>query len=207
MTVPFQGRVAYPETKNGPEATAQVHQTVSGAGAAKQAGLKVHLDGARIANAAAAGFELKSLARLGVDTAIFGGTKAGATPSEAIVLFDRALARRIDVRLKHAGQLVSKGRFIAAPWIGMLQSGAWLTRAAHANAMAAKLAALMPVPLAHPVESNAVFALMDEPLLRRLRQHGWRVYRFTDGSVRFMCSWATTEATVEELGEALKVSV
>ena len=212
--------VAQPETsyRQSPAALSLTNATEYGAvysgdelgalaGAAKQAGLKVHLDGARIANAAAAGFELKSLARLGVDTAIFGGTKAGATPSEAIVLFDRALARRIDVRLKHAGQLVSKGRFIAAPWIGMLQSGAWLTRAAHANAMAAKLAALMPVPLAHPVESNAVFALMDEPLLRRLRQHGWRVYRFTDGSVRFMCSWATTEATVEELGEALKASV
>ena len=175
-------------------------------GAAKQAGLKVHLDGARIANAAAAGFKLKRLARLGVDAAILGGTKAGATPSEAIVLFDKALARRIDVRLKHAGQLISKGRFIAAPWIGMLESGAWLARAAHANAMAAKLAALMPVPLAHPAQSNAVFALMDEPMLRRLRQHGWRVYRFTDGSVRFMCSWATSEASVEELGEALKAA-
>jgi len=173
-------------------------------GAAQQAGVKLHLDGARIANAAAAGFDLQSLARLGFDAAVLGGTKAGSTPSEAIVLFDKALARRIDVRLKHAGQLVSKARFIAAPWIGMLESGAWLARAAHANAMAARLAALMPVPLAHPVESNAVFAVMDEPMLRRLRQRGWRVYRFNDGSVRFMCSWATTEAAVDELGEALK---
>ena len=171
---------------------------------AKAAGLKTHLDGARLANAAASGFDPTSVAKLGFDVAVVGGTKAGGTPTEAIVLIDKALARRFDARMKHAGQLVSKGRFLAAPWIGMLETGAWVRRAAHANAMARKLAASMPFPILHPVESNGVFVEMDEPTLKRLHAAGWFVYRFIDGSARFMCSWATTEAAVEELGVALK---
>ena len=174
----------------------------------KAKGYGVHLDGARLAGAAAAGFDLKGIARSGVDILVTGGTKAGSTPSEAIVLFDKSLARRFDARLKHAGQLVSKGRFLAAPWLGLLgednDGGPWLARATHANAMAKKLAGLMPFPIIHPVEANGLFVDMDETALYRLREHGWFVYRFLDGTVRFMCSWATTEAMVEELGEALK---
>jgi threonine aldolase len=175
-------------------------------GAAKRAGLKVHLDGARLANAAAGGFPLKGLAALGVDVVVMGGTKAGSTPSEAIVLLDTSLARRFDARMKHAGQLVSKARYLAAPWIGMLESGAWTGRAAHANAMARKLAAVMPFPIVHPVESNGVFVEMDAAAYRRLTGQGWRVYRFIDGTVRFMCSWATTDEAVEALGAALKAA-
>ena len=172
---------------------------------AKARGLPVHLDGARLANAAASGFDLKALKSLGVDIAVMGGTKAGMPLSEAVVLFDPALSRRFDARLKQAGQLPSKGRFLAAPWIGMLGGeNAWTARAAHANAMARRLAALMPFPVAHPVEANGVFVAMDEPTLQRLRSLGWFVYRFTDGTVRFMCSWATTPEAVEEIGGALK---
>ena len=145
-----------------------------------------------------------SLARMGVDVVILGGTKAGSTPTEAIVLLNRDLERRFGARLKHGGQLVSKARFLAAPWIGLLESGAWSVRAAHANAMAARLAALSPFRLTHPVEANAVFVEMDEPALKRLQRSGWFVYRFIDGSVRFMCSWATTAEAVDELGAALK---
>ena len=174
------------------------------AGPAKAAGLRLHLDGARLSNAVAAGFDIAKLGPLGFDIAVLGGTKAGSTPSEAIVLFDKALARRFDARLKHAGQLVSKGRFLAAPWIGMLEHGAWTARAAHANAMARRLAALMPFALAHPVEANAVFVAMDEAALARLHASGWFVYRFIDGSVRFMCNWSTTPEMVDELGAALK---
>ncbi len=173
-------------------------------GPAKAAGLKLHLDGARLSNAVAAGFDITWLAALGIDIAVLGGTKAGSTPSEAIVLFDRALARRFDARLKHAGQLVSKGRFLAAPWIGLLATGAWTERAAHANTMAQRLAKLMPFPIAHPIGANAVFVTMDEPTLARLHASGWFVYRFIDGSVRFMCNWSTTAEMVEELGAALK---
>ena len=173
-------------------------------GPVKAKGYGVHLDGARLANAAAAGFDLKSISALGVDILVIGGTKAGMTPTEAVVLLDRSLARRFDARLKQSGQLLSKGRYYSAPFIGMLEDGAWLRHATHANAMAARLASLMPFPITHPVESNAVFVTMDEPTLQRLRSSGWYVYRTLDRSVRFMCSWATTAAAVDELGEALK---
>jgi len=175
--------------------------------AAKERGLKIHLDGARLANAAAAGFDLASLGRLGVDALVLGGTKAGSTPTEAIVLIDKTLSRRFGARLKHGGQLVSKARFLAAPWIGMLESGAWRSRATHANTMAARLAAAMPFSIRHPVEANAVFVEMDEPRLQAMRRSGWFVYRFIDGSVRFMCSWATTVEAVDEIAEALRALI
>lgn len=169
----------------------------------KARGYGVHLDGARLANAAAAGFDLKAIGRLGVDLLVVGGTKAGMPPSEAVVIFDRKLAARFDARLKQAGQLPSKGRFYAAPFIGMLGTGAFVRRAAHANAMARKLAGLMPFRVTHPVEANAVFVEMDDAALSALHAAGWFAYRFLDGSVRFMCSWATTEEAVEQLGQTL----
>ena len=144
------------------------------------------------------------MAGLGVDLFVLGGAKAGMPPTEALVILDPARAGRIDARLKQAGQLPSKGRFYAAPFLGMLQDGALLRHAAHANAMAAKLAQAMPFPIVHPVEANAVFVEMDEPTLQRLHAAGWFVYRFLDGTVRFVCSWATTPAAVEELAETLR---
>ena len=172
-------------------------------GPVRAKGYGVHLDGARLANAAAAGFELKAVSTLGVDILVIGGTKAGMTPTEAVVLLDKSLARRFDARLKQSGQLPSKGRYYSAPFIGMLEDGAWLRHALHANTMATRLAALMPFPMAHPVEANAVFVAMDEPTLQRLRAAGWYVYRTLDRSVRFMCSWATTPDAVDELGAVL----
>jgi threonine aldolase len=172
-------------------------------GPAKANGLRVHLDGARMANAVAAGFDPKAIGRLGVDVVVLGGTKAGSTPTEAVVLIDKSLGRRFGARLKHGGQLTSKARFLAAPWIGMLETGGWAGRAAHANAMAVRLAAAMPFPITHPVEANAIFVEMDETTLARLRDAGWFVYRFIDGSVRFMCSWATTAEAVDQLAAEL----
>ena len=171
---------------------------------ANAAGLGVHLDGARIFNAAAAGFDPVAIHPLGVDILAIGGTKAGMPPTEALAVFDRKLAHRFDARLKQSGQLPSKGRFYAAPFIGMLEDGAVLRHAAHANAMAARLGAAMPFKLNHPVESSAVFIEMDEPTRLRLEDAGWASQRFLDGSVRFMCSWATTPEAVDELVEALK---
>ena len=175
---------------------------------AKTKGYGVHLDGARLANAVAAGFDIKSVARMGVDILVMGGTKAGSTPTEAVVFLNPDHAARLDARLKHAGQLVSKGRFLAAPWLGLLgeqnDGGPWAARAAHANAMARKLADLMPFPIRHPVQANGVFVEMDDTALERLRGQGWFVYRFLDGTARFMCSWATTPEMVEDLGAALK---
>jgi threonine aldolase len=141
---------------------------------------------------------------LGVDIAVIGGTKAGMPPTEALVVFDRKLARRLDARLKQSGQLPSKGRFYAAPFIGMLEDGGVLRHAAHANAMATRLGEAMPFRLAHPVEANGVFVEMDEATRQRLGAAGWTSNRVFDGSVRFMCSWATTPGAVDELVEALK---
>ncbi len=172
--------------------------------AAKAKGLSVHVDGARLANAAAAGFDPKALKNLGVDIAVVGGTKGGMPLSEAVVLFDKTLSRRFDARLKQAGQLPSKGRFLTAPWIGMLETNAWLERARHANAMAARLAEQMPFEITHPVHINTVFVLMDAAARQRLIQAGWATSRFSDGSTRFMCSWATTPELVEELVASLK---
>lgn len=173
-------------------------------GPAKAKGLGAHLDGARLANAVAAGFDPKAVAAAGVDILVIGGTKAGMTATEAVVILDKARARRFDARLKQAGQLPSKARFLAAPFIGMLEAGALTRHAAHANAMAARLAAACPFPLAHRVETNGVFVQMDEPALERLHAAGWFAYRFTDGAVRFMCSWATTAEAVDELAHTLK---
>ena len=169
----------------------------------KLKGHGVHMDGARLANAAAAGFDLTQIARLGVDVLVFGGAKAGANCAEAIVMFDRSLARRVDNRLKQAGQTASKTRFLSAPMLGLLESGAWETGAAHANLMAQRLAAGIATRsafvLAHPVEANAVFVRMPPEAHARLNAAGWACYRFDDGSVRFVCSWATTEAAVDEV--------
>ena len=179
------------------------------AGLAKAAGLKTHLDGSRLANAAAAGFELKGFGGLGVDVLVMGGAKAGASCTEALVILDRALARRIDARLKQAGQVASKGRFLSAPFLGLLESGAWLAGAVHANRMAKRLgeaiAAKGRFAFAHPVETNSVFLVMAPGPQAALRERGFASGRFHDNSVRFVCSWATTEAAIDELAEALSL--
>lgn len=174
---------------------------------AKALGYGVHMDGARLANAAAAGFDLKDIPRLGVDVLVFGGAKAGANCAEAIVLFDKTLARRLDNRLKQAGQTASKTRLLSGPMLGLLESGDWEAGAAHANLMAQRLAAGIATRsafvLAHPVEANTVFARMPAAAHQRLNALGWACYAFDDGSVRFVCSWATQQAAVDELIEAI----
>ena len=173
----------------------------------KACGYGVHMDGARLANAAAAGFDLKDIARLGVDLLVFGGAKAGASCVEALVLFDKSLARRLDNRLKQAGQTASKARTLAGPMLGLLESGDWEAGGAHANLMAQRLAAGIatrsPFVLAHPVESNTVFVRMPAEAHQRLKALGWACYQFDDGSVRFVCSWATQEEAVDELIAAI----
>lgn len=169
---------------------------------AKDHGLGVHVDGARLANAIATGFDAKVLKGF-TDLLVFGGAKGGLPGAEAIVIFDPKLSRRFDARLKQAGQLPSKGRYYAAPFIGMLEGGAMFRYAAHANAMAAKLAKAQPFALRHPVESNAVFLDLDTARLAQLRAKGWHAYPFEDGSVRFTTCWATTPQAVEELSADL----
>jgi threonine aldolase len=166
-------------------------------------GLVTHLDGARLVNAVAAGFNPRLIRHLGVDLLVIGGSKAGMLSSEAVVIFNPSLASRFGARLRQSGQLSSKSRFLAAPWIGMLEADRWVERAAHANAMARKLATLIPFEVVYPVETNAVFVRMDALTHSRLNELGWVVYRLFDGSVRIMCSWATSEEGVEQFAEVL----
>ncbi len=172
--------------------------------------LRVHLDGARFGNAVAAlGVAPKDVTwRAGVDVLCFGGTKMGLPASEAVVFFSRALADDFAYRCKQAGQLASKMRFLSAPWVGMLRSGAWLAHAAHANRMAQLLAEkfrALGVELLQPSQVNSVFVRLDPAVAARLRERGWQFYNFIGhGGARFMCCWDTQEADV--LGLALDVA-
>ncbi len=106
-------------------------------------GLSLHMDGARFANACASlGCSPAEMTwKSGVDVLCFGGAKNGMAMGEAVLFFDRALATDFDYRCKQAGQLASKMRFLSAPWVGMLESGAWLRNAEHANRCARQFAA------------------------------------------------------------------
>jgi threonine aldolase len=169
-------------------------------------GLVLHMDGARFANAVAA-LDVPPRAitwEAGVDVLCLGGTKNGMGLGEAVVFFRRELAHEFAWRCKQAGQLASKMRFLAAPWVGLLESGAWLGHARRANAAAARLeaglAAVPGVELLGRREANAVFARLPAPLAAALRERGWRFYDFIGaGGCRFMCSWATTDADVDAL--------
>ena len=143
------------------------------------------------------------LFRSGIDVLCFGGSKNGIALGEAVVFFDRELARDFDYRCKQGGQLASKMRFLAAPWVGMLQSGAWLRNAEHANAGARWLAdGLSGIPgievVARP-EANAVFVHASDEILGALRRRGWKFYTFIGGAARFMCSWDTDRKRIDEL--------
>ncbi len=168
-------------------------------------GLKVHLDGARFANAIASlGVAPKTVTwEAGADVLCFGGTKAGLGFAEAVVFFDRELSAEFAWRCKQAGQLASKMRFLAAPWAALLRSGGWLRYARQANDCARKLAEglekLPGVRLLSPVEANAVFVAFPEQVAQRLRDMGWQFYNFIGGGARFMCSWKTQPEDVESL--------
>ena len=173
---------------------------------AKRFDLVTQMDGARFSNAAAAlGVAPKACTwQVGVDVLCFGGTKLGMANCEAVVFFNRDLAREFDYRCKQAGQLASKMRLLAAGWVGVLESGAWLRHAQHANACARELARRLDkecgLSTVHPVQANAVFVKLPDSLLSALREKGWLLYGFIDeGVVRLMCSWRTTEADIDEL--------
>ncbi|MHB1516997.1 MAG: threonine aldolase family protein [Acidimicrobiales bacterium] len=167
-------------------------------------GMRVHMDGARFANAVASlGCDPADLTwRIGVDVLCLGGVKNGMGMGEAVVFFDRALSAEFAYRCKQAGQLASKMRFLAAPWATMLTSGSWLHHARHANRMAELLAGEMRkrgVGLAYPVEANAVFARLDPEQRQGLADRGWQLYDFIGGATRFICSWSTTDDQVAAL--------
>ena len=165
-------------------------------------GLRLYIDGARLANAAAhLGCSLADLAS-GADALSFGGTKNGAVGAEAVVVMAEELAADVPFLRKQQGQLASKMRYLAVQFEALLDDQLWLRNARQANAMARRLAAgVAEVPgmrLWQPVESNAVFASLDPAHIARLQQD-WRFYVWDDAAhvVRWMTAFDTTEADVD----------
>ncbi|MGI4814222.1 MAG: beta-eliminating lyase-related protein [Janthinobacterium lividum] len=178
---------------------------------ARRHNLRLHMDGARFANAVATlGVRPAELTwRAGVDVLCFGGTKNGLPVGEAVIFFNRALAEDFAYRVKQAGQLASKMRFISAPWLGLLENDVWLSNARHANAMAERLAqrlALIPgVKLLFPRQANSVFAELPVGRAEQMHGLGWKFYEFIGaGGCRLMCAWDTTSETVDRFADALQ---
>jgi len=177
---------------------------------AKRHGLRFHMDGARFANAVASlGCAPREITwQAGVDVLCFGGTKNGIHVGEAVVFFNRELAREFDLRTKQGGQLCSKMRFVSAPWLGMLRDDAWLRHARNANRMALLLhdlvANLPGARVLFPVQANAVFVDLPKPVIDSLWARGWQFYNFIgEGGCRLMCSWDTTESDVRSFAADL----
>ncbi|MBV9618956.1 MAG: low specificity L-threonine aldolase [Verrucomicrobia bacterium] len=172
----------------------------------------LHMDGARFANAVATlDCAPKEMTwQRGVDVLGFGGTKNGLAAGELVIFFKKELSREFDYRLKQAGQLASKMRFLAAPWIKLLDGGVWLRNAQHANDKARKfadrLAREIKIDIVLPVEANAVFFRLPEVIVRNLEARGWHFYNFVEpGVYRLMCSWATTDVEIERfIGDVLR---
>lgn len=180
---------------------------------ARKHNLHVHMDGARFANATATlDIAPKDFTwEIGVDVLCFGGTKIGMPFGDAVVFFRKELAEEFEWRCKQAGQLCSKMRYISAGWVGMLESGAWLNHARHANAMAAvlntELRKIEGVEVLFDPQANSVFAIVDDQVSHSLREAGWRFYNFIGNGARFMCSWDTTEQDIADLVKAFHTAM
>ncbi len=181
-------------------------ETAALAALAKAHNIPVHLDGARFANAViATGAHPADLTwRAGVDVLSFGGTKNGCLGVEAVVMFNPARAWEFELRRKRAGHLLSKHRYLSAQMEGYLEGGAWLPRAAHAGAMAQRLAnglVARGATLLHPVDANMMFVQWPAGTSARLRSAGAAFYDMPSGEglegARLVASWSTTEADVD----------
>ncbi|PTT68769.1 threonine aldolase family protein [Arthrobacter sp. HMWF013] len=177
-------------------------------------GMKLHMDGARLANAAAhLRLPLRSFTTdVGVDVLSFGGTKNGLLFGEAVVWLDSQTDPGMNYLRKMNMQLASKMRFVSAQLIALLSGDLWLRSASHANDMAQRLragvSAVDEVRITQATESNGVFAILPPGVAEKVRES----FRFYDwdqarGEVRWMCSWDTTENDVESLLAAVKAAV
>jgi threonine aldolase len=168
---------------------------------ARELSLRVHVDGARFANALATlRVPPKAVTwQVGVEVLCFGGTKNGLGVGDAIIFFNRALAKDFEYRRKQAGHLLAKMRYLAAPWVALLESGAWLRNAEHANAMARllekELSGIQELRLLYPVQANAVFVQLPPRWSEVLHQRGWHFYTIAGGE-RLMCSWDTQPSDI-----------
>ena len=177
-------------------------------------GMRLHVDGARLANAAAAlDVPLRAItADAGVDVVSFGGTKAGLMLGEAVVLLGDGLEEALPYLRKQSMQLASKMRFLAAQFEALLTGELWRRSAGHANAMAARLAAALEgvdgLRITQPVQANVVFAVLPPAATERL-QAEWGFYTWDErtGEVRWMCSHDTRPEDVDAFAEAIRAAV
>jgi threonine aldolase len=177
---------------------------------AHERGMFLHIDGARIANAAASlGMPLREItANLGVDVLSFGATKNGAMGAEAVIFFDSQLAEAFKFYRKQAMQLASKMRFLSAQFEALLKDDLWLRNARHSNRMAQllerELEKTPEVRIVYRVEANGVFAEVPRRVIRKLQErYSFYVWDEEQSVVRWMCSWDTTEEDVKEFTEFL----
>ena len=165
-----------------------------------------HMDGARFANAIASlGCAPKTITwKAGVDVLSFGGTKNGVAAGELVVFFNKQSSLHFEYLVKQAGHLGSKIRFLAAPWLGLLNEDVWLRNARHANKSARELAQRLQketgIENVFPVEANAVFVRFEDQVVDGLRERGWRFFKFMEPDIyRLMCSWATEDKDISML--------
>jgi threonine aldolase len=168
----------------------------------------LHMDGARIANAAASlGLGLKQITRdCGVDVLSFGGTKNGVMGAEAVVFFDKALAHDFLFLRKQGMQLASKMRFISAQLDALLTNDLWLKNAQHSNRMAKllekELQRVRNVKIVYPVQANGVFAQIPRQAIEKIRKrYFFYTWNEEESVVRWMCSFDTTEQDVKDFGK------
>jgi threonine aldolase len=169
-------------------------------------GLGFHVDGARFANAVASlGCEPADLSwRAGVDALSFGFVKNGGLSAEALLFFRPGLREETLYRRKRAGHLLSKGRFLAAQILAMLEDGLWLSNARAANDGAARLARAAGERLILPVQVNEAFLRMTPAEAAHLRSAGFDFYDWGPGEARLVMSWDSDPAAIDALAEAIR---
>ena len=197
LTQPTESGTVYP--------AAELAQIAS---AAHARGLKVHMDGARFANAVAfLGCHPADITwRAGVDVLSFGATKNGALGAEAVVFFDTGLVRDFELRRKRAGQLFSKSRYLAAQLLAYIDSGVWRRNAERTNRQAREIGRAAGTALLHPVEANEVFLALGVERRQALRAAGFEFYDSgveSAGEARFVVSWDQPADDVPALCAAL----
>lgn len=176
---------------------------------AREHGMKVHMDGARFANAVTYlnCHPSEVTWRAGVDALSFGATKNGALAAESMVFFDPELVRDLEFRRKRAGHLLSKSRYVAAQLLAYVESGLWSRNAQRANALAQRIGQAAAPYLLHPVEANEVFLNLGAEHKARLRSLGFEFYDWganDSGHARLVASWDQREADVIALEKALR---
>lgn len=181
------------------------HEVAALSEVCKARGLGLHMDGARFANAVATiGCSPADLTwKAGVDALSFGFVKNGGMGAEALIFFDRTLAANTHYRRKRAGHLQSKGRFLAAQILAMLEDGLWLENARSANAAAQIIAQAARDRLLYPVEANEIFIKLSADEAARLRGKGFDFYDWGEGQARLVTSWNHSAGDIGPLADAI----